>query len=180
MPSAGPFHGKLTQLATSGAVSIRCKQLLQRIGFNPQHDTLWLAGDLVNRGPGSAGGAALGHQQRHSLRVVLGNHDLHLLALDAGYGKHHDEDTLQAVLAAPDKPVLLDWLRQQKLVHREHGWLMVHAGLLPQWSADDAERLAREVERRLQADDYREFLRHMYGNQPGRWQESLQATTGCG
>ncbi len=150
------------------------QQLLQRIGFNPQHDTLWLAGDLVNRGPGSLEVLRWAYQQRHSLRVVLGNHDLHLLALDAGYGKHHDEDTLQAVLAAPDKPVLLDWLRQQKLVHREHGWLMVHAGLLPQWSADDAERLAREVERRLQADDYREFLRHMYGNQPGRWQESLQ------
>ena len=145
------------------------QQLLQTIRFNPQRDTLWLAGDLVNRGPGSLEVLRWAYSQRDALRVVLGNHDLHLLAVDAGHGKHHDEDTLQPILAAPDKPVLLDWLRRQKLVHRENGWLMVHAGLLPQWTADDAQRLAREVEARLQADDYRDFLRHMYGNKPGHW-----------
>lgn len=150
------------------------QQLLQTIRFNPQRDTLWLAGDLVNRGPGSLEVLRWAYSQRDALRVVLGNHDLHLLAVDAGHGKHHDEDTLQPILAAPDKPVLLDWLRRQKLVHRENGWLMVHAGLLPQWTADDAQRLAREVEMRLQADDYRDFLRHMYGNKPGHWDEALQ------
>ena len=150
------------------------QQLLQTIRFNPQRDTLWLAGDLVNRGPGSLEVLRWAYSQRDALRVVLGNHDLHLLAVDAGHGKHHDEDTLQPILAAPDKPVLLDWLRRQKLVHRENGWLMVHAGLLPQWTADDAQRLAREVEARLQADDYRDFLRHMYGNKPGHWDEALQ------
>lgn len=150
------------------------QQLLHTIQFDPQRDTLWLAGDLVNRGPGSLEVLRWAFAHRDVLRVVLGNHDLHLLAVDAGHGKHHDEDTLQTILDAPDKTTLLDWLRRQKLVHRENGWLMVHAGLLPQWSADDAERLAREVEKRLQADDYREFLRHMYGNKPGRWDESLQ------
>lgn len=149
------------------------QQLLELIRFNPRQDTLWLAGDLVNRGPGSLEVLRWAYQHRDSLRVVLGNHDLHLLAVDAGHGKHSDEDTLQPILNAPDKTTLLDWLRQQKLVHREHGWLMVHAGLLPQWSADDAERLSREVEKRLQRDDYRDFLAHMYGNKPQRWDESL-------
>lgn len=149
------------------------QQLLELIQFNPRQDTLWLAGDLVNRGPGSLEVLRWAYQHRDSLRVVLGNHDLHLLAVDAGHGKHSDEDTLQPILNAPDKTTLLDWLRQQKLVHREHGWLMVHAGLLPQWSADDAERLSREVEKRLQRDDYRDFLAHMYGNKPQRWDESL-------
>lgn len=149
------------------------QQLLELIQFNPRQDTLWLAGDLVNRGPGSLEVLRWAYQHRDSLRVVLGNHDLHLLAVDAGHGKHSDEDTLKPILNAPDKTTLLDWLRQQKLVHREHGWLMVHAGLLPQWSADDAERLSREVEKRLQRDDYRDFLAHMYGNKPQRWDESL-------
>ena len=149
------------------------QQLLQLIQFNPQHDTLWLAGDLVNRGPGSLEVLRWAYQHRDSLRVVLGNHDLHLLAVDAGHGKLHDEDTLHAILDAPDRPILLDWLRRQKLVHCENGWLMVHAGLLPQWTADDAQRLAQEVEKRLQRDDYRDFLAHMYGNKPQHWDEAL-------
>ena len=103
----------LTQSATSRAVSRPLQQLLQTIRFNPQRDTLWLAGDLVNRGPRSLEVLRWAYSQRDALRVVLGNHDLHLLAVDAGHGKHHDEDTLQPILAAPDKPVLLDWLRRR-------------------------------------------------------------------
>jgi bis(5'-nucleosyl)-tetraphosphatase (symmetrical) len=104
---------------------------------------------------------------------VLGNHDLHLLVVAAGVRKPHRGDTLDALLAAPDRDELLDWLRWQRLIHAGNGYAMVHAGLLPQWSIEQALALAREVEAALRHFDYGEFLRHMYGNAPVQWHDGL-------
>ncbi|MEW9899344.1 symmetrical bis(5'-nucleosyl)-tetraphosphatase [Chitinivorax sp. PXF-14] len=147
--------------------------LLAQIEFDPARDRLWLAGDLVNRGPGSLDVLRWAYGLQDHIDVVLGNHDLHLLAVAAGHGKQHSDDTLGDILAAPDCDDLLGWLRRQKLVHAAEGYLMVHAGLLPQWSADDALRLAREVETVLQGDAHHELFRHMYGNEPRHWDEAL-------
>jgi bis(5'-nucleosyl)-tetraphosphatase (symmetrical) len=106
--------------------------------------------------------------------VVLGNHDLHLLCVAAGCAKRRADDTLDAVLAAPDSQALLEWLRGRRLLHLEPGYAMVHAGLLPQWSLSRAAVLAREVETALRSDDHREFLAHMYGSQPDRWSDRLR------
>ena len=126
------------------------QRLLERISFDPARDQLWFCGDLVNRGGKSLETLRLVHSLREHCVVALSNHDLSLLAI----GERRTEEQrrvnpdLQQVLFASDARELLDWLRTQKLVHtdRELGWLMVHAGLLPAWSADDAERLARQVE----------------------------------
>jgi bis(5'-nucleosyl)-tetraphosphatase (symmetrical) len=104
---------------------------------------------------------------------VLGNHDLHTLVVSEGFVSPHRSDTIQPLLDAPDAPELLSWLRQQPLLHFEHGHLMVHAGLLPQWTAINAKLLADEVHAALIADNYRDFLKHMYGNQPVQWDEDL-------
>ncbi|WP_136253565.1 symmetrical bis(5'-nucleosyl)-tetraphosphatase [Onishia niordana] len=154
--------------------------LLERLDFAPSRDTLWLAGDLVNRGPGSLDClrevVALGD----SVQVVLGNHDLHLLAVARGNGTTKRSDTLATILEAPDREALLDWLQQQPLMVRaselepgeQHDTVMCHAGLLPQWSVAKASALAGEVEARL-ADDNGDFLSRMYGNHPSHWQDDL-------
>ena len=177
--TVNPTVAPSTQLKATDAIgdvqgcyaALQCP--IQHVQIDPRGDRLWFVGDLVNRGPNSLSVLRYIKKLENRAVAVLGNHDLFLLAIAAGHGKLHDEDTLHAILDAPDKSMLLDWLRRQKLVHRENGWLMVHAGLLPQWSADDAERLAQEVEKRLQRDDYRDFLAHMYGNKPQRWDEAL-------
>ncbi len=150
------------------------EQLLAEIGFSPSRDKLVLLGDLVNRGPNSL--AVLRRLQRlgDAAQCLLGNHDLHALAVAAGVRLAHRSDTLAPLLAALDAPALLDWLRHRPLALRQDQLLMVHAGVLPQWSADDTVAYAAELSRALQAGDYADFLHQMYGNQPAQWSPNLQ------
>lgn len=147
--------------------------LLKQIQFNPERDRLWFVGDLINRGAGSLDVMRWILQHQSSVVTVLGNHDLHTLVVAEGFVSAHRSDTIQSLLDAPDAPELLGWLRQQPLVHFEHGYLMVHAGLLPAWTVDQAVALGTEVQSALQAPNYREFLQHMYGNDPKRWDDKL-------
>jgi bis(5'-nucleosyl)-tetraphosphatase (symmetrical) len=149
------------------------RRLLDTIGFDPAQDRLWLVGDLVNRGPQSPEVLRYLRGLGERAIAVLGNHDLHLLVVAAGVRKPHRGDTLDALLAAPDRDELLDWLRRQRLMHVDAGYAMVHAGLLPQWSIAQALALAREVETALQGPDYGEFLNCMYGNAPVQWHDDL-------
>lgn len=147
--------------------------LLERIEFNKKNDMLWLVGDLINRGSGTLEVLRWCYTHQDNLRVVLGNHDLHALVVAEGIVEARKGDTLDALLAADDKGILLDWLRHQHLVYQEEGYLMVHAGLLPQWTAKQALNYAVEVEQALQGNDYLSFLRHMYGNLPNQWHDEL-------
>lgn len=145
--------------------------LLDKIDFDASIDRLWFTGDLVNRGPDSVGVLRFVRSLGDSAIVVLGNHDLHLLAAasDRTILKRHD--TLGEVLSADDSDSLLHWLRSRPLMHRDAalGYTMVHAGLMPQWSLVDAQSFAREVEFVLRSDNYEEFFSHMYGDQPTHW-----------
>ena len=155
-------------------------RLLAHIDFSPSRDTLYLLGDLVNRGPESAGVLRHCMQLGDSVRPLLGNHDLHLLA--AAHGARHASrrDTLASVLEADDREALLDWVCQQPLarqltVNGEH-LLMVHAGVLPQWSLTDTLAYSAEVQDLLKSPQLPEFLAQMYGNLPDRWSNDLQGT----
>ena len=149
-------------------------QLLEKIDFSPSTDTLYLLGDLVNRGPDSLGVlrrlAALGD----AAQCLLGNHDLHALGVWQGVRQRGKGDTLAQVLAAPDCDELLHWLRHRPMAMEAHGWLMVHAGVLPQWSAEQTMSLAGEVEYQLRSTDFKQFLAHLFSNQPRQWHDSLQ------
>lgn len=147
--------------------------LLEEIAYNPARDRLWLVGDLVNRGPHSAEIVRWAMRQGDRLTTVLGNHDLHLLAVAEGFVPAHHNDTLEDVLTAPDRPDLLAWLRRQKLIHCEQDWVLVHAGLLPQWTVGEACALGAEVEAELHGPRYLHYLQHMYGNQPDHWHDDL-------
>ena len=147
--------------------------LLARLAFDPAHDRLWFVGDLVNRGPGSLAVLRFVRGLGERAVVVLGNHDLHLLCVAAGHAKKRDDDTLDELLAAPDAPQLLEWLRGRALLHVEHQYVMVHAGLLPQWGIAKAQALAREVESALRAPSHREFLANLYGSTPTAWRDDL-------
>lgn len=150
------------------------QQLLQAINFDANQDKLWLVGDLINRGPDSLEMLRWAYRNQSSLVVVLGNHDLHAITVAEGFARQHRSDTLQVLLNAPDRTELLTWLRYQPIIHAEHGYVMVHAGLLPQWSVKKALALGAEVETALRSTDYRDFLAHMYGNQPNVWDKNLQ------
>lgn len=154
------------------------RSLLHQIGFQPEKDRLWFVGDLINRGGGSLEVLRLlvqYHSQHPSaITAVLGNHDLHAITVAAGLKTPNRDDTLQPLLEAPDKDQLIDWLRHRPMAHHENGYLMVHAGVLPQWSAAQTISLAAEVEQMLRGPDYRNFLGRMYGNQPDHWDDSLQ------
>ena len=139
-------------------------QLLDVMRFNPVHDRLWLVGDLVNRGPDSLEVLRFVRSLGESAITVLGNHDLHLLAVAEGVAELHRTDTLDELLNAPDRDELLLWLRHQRLLHAEGEHVLVHAGLLPQWSVKQAASLALEVEDALRGADYVTFLERMYGN----------------
>ncbi len=147
--------------------------LLDKCGFDPDSDRLWLVGDLVNRGPHSRPILRWLIEHERCVTTVLGNHDLHALAVHEGFAETHRNDTLDELLAAPDRDRMFDWLRLQSLAHAEDGYLMVHAGLLPQWSAAEAKILAQEVETVLRGPDYRNFLANMYGNEPDHWEDNL-------
>jgi bis(5'-nucleosyl)-tetraphosphatase (symmetrical) len=148
-------------------------ELLEQLAFDPACDRLWFVGDLVNRGPDSLALLRFVKGLGDRAVCVLGNHDLHLVAVAAGKGKRRDGDTLDEVLAAPDRDELVDWLRQRPLMYREGTYAMVHAGLLPPWSVERALALANEVEQRLRAPDYPALLANMYGNEPATWGDDL-------
>ncbi len=153
------------------------QRLLDTLSFSPSRDTLYLLGDLVNRGPASAAVLRRLMSYGASARCLLGNHDLHLLALVHGARRPHRSDTLDDILHAPDRDALLDWLRRQRLallerVHDEEV-LMVHAGVLPAWTASKTIALAREVETVLQGPALQDFLHQMYGNEPACWDDAL-------
>ncbi len=148
--------------------------LLHTIDFSPSRDTLYFLGDLVNRGPDSAGVLRRLMQMDGAARCVLGNHDLHLLAVANGVRRVHRGDTVGSILNAPDREAMLDWLRRQHMAIFEHGHLMVHAGVLPQWTAAQAMQLAAEVEAVLTGPDLPAFLTRMYGNEPAAWNDSLE------
>jgi bis(5'-nucleosyl)-tetraphosphatase (symmetrical) len=152
-------------------------RLIQHIRFDPTTDRLWFVGDLVNRGPDSLSVLRYIKSLGPRAIVVLGNHDLFLLAVAENIASVRPEDTLQTILAAPDRDELLAWLRQQRLLYREGPFTMVHAGLLPQWSIDDAEKLAREAEISLQSPAYREVLRALYPSKHLQWSSQLTSPT---
>ena len=147
--------------------------LLARCGFDAARDRLWFVGDLVNRGPQSLEVLRRVRALGDAAVVVLGNHDLHLVCHAEGFWQRRADDTLDAVLAAPDGAELVAWLRARPLMHIEGRYAMVHAGLLPQWTVERARELAREVETALQGPGYRDFLTHMYGSRPQRWDDAL-------
>ena len=148
-------------------------RLLQKVDFSPSRDALFVLGDLVNRGPDSVGVLRRLMALGDAVRCVLGNHDLHALAVATGARPSSRMDTLQELLQAPDQDALLDWLRHQHLALHAHGMLMVHAGVLPQWSTAQTLGLAAEVEGVLQGPDWRDFLQQMYGNEPAAWDDAL-------
>ncbi len=148
--------------------------LLRVIGFDRNKDRLWFVGDLVNRGPASLATLRFVRNLSARARTVLGNHDLHLLALAHGVVKEREDDTLAEVLAAPDRDELLDWLRRLPMIHVEADHVLVHAGLLPQWDVATAKALAREVEAELCGPRHREFLAQLYGSRPDRWDDNLR------
>lgn len=151
------------------------QRLLDTLRFDARADQLWLVGDLVNRGPKSLEVLRFVKALGEGAITVLGNHDLHLLALAAGVDRAKRDDTLGPILNAPDRDELLDWLRQQPLLHHDvrRGYAMLHAGLPPQWDLAQALRCAGEVEHMLRSQEHQEFFKHMYGNEPDVWRDDL-------
>ncbi|MDH4449453.1 MAG: symmetrical bis(5'-nucleosyl)-tetraphosphatase [Rhodoferax sp.] len=154
------------------------ERLTRLIDFSPSRDTLYVLGDLVNRGPESAGVLRRLMGFGDAARCLLGNHDLHLLAVHYGVRKPARQDTLTELLHADDAPALLHWLHHQKLALLEHvgntELLMVHAGVLPAWTAAKTIALSTEVETALQGPDAAGFFQQMYGNGPDAWDDGLQ------
>ncbi len=156
------------------------KCLLEQVAFDPTRDRLWLVGDLVNRGPQSLETLRFLYGMRESLVCVLGNHDLHLLAAWRNIERLKKSDTLRPILEAPDCPELMQWLRQQKLMHydEQRNIALVHAGIAPQWSIKKALKCAAEVEEALRDDNlFQPYLDGMYGNEPAKWDSDLQGVT---
>jgi len=150
------------------------ERLLETIDFSPSRDRIHLLGDLVNRGPCSLDTLLRIQALGSSATCLLGNHDLHLMAVAHGVRKPHRKDTLDPILTHPRREALLDWLRQQRLAAKVEGWLTVHAGVVPQWTATQTLQLAAEVQDVLTGDDLPGFLHVMYGNEPHRWSEDLR------
>jgi bis(5'-nucleosyl)-tetraphosphatase (symmetrical) len=152
------------------------KCLLKQVNFKPDRDMLWSVGDVVNRGPKCLKTLRFLYDMRDNFVMVLGNHDLHLLAVAAGAKPLGRMDTLEPILLAPDRDKLICWLHDRPLIHQEHGYTMVHAGIPPQWTAEDAAGHAREVEQVLRGPDCVTFLQDMYGNEPAVWSDDLTGT----
>lgn len=168
--AVGDVQGCLTPL--------RC--LLEQVSFDPTQDRLWLVGDLVNRGPQSLETLRFLYAMRDAVTAVLGNHDLHLLAVAHNVERLKKGDTLREILDAPDCAELLDWLRCQPLIHHdaERQITMVHAGIPPQWTLKKALKRAAEVEEVLRDDSRLPFfLDGMYGNEPNKWDSDLHGIT---
>ena len=149
--------------------------LLDQINFDERKDRLWFTGDLVNRGPESLAVLRFVHALGADTVVVLGNHDLHLLAVAAGKHRMRSKDTLEDILNADDRAALLDWLRRLPLMHRdpELKFTLVHAGLPPQWDIDEALEHAAEVQAVLRSEKYEKLLENMYGDRPDHWSPKL-------
>jgi len=156
------------------------QRLLDTLSFSPSRDTLYVLGDLVNRGPDSAGVLRRLMSYDAAAQCLLGNHDLHLLAAAAGARKPSRKDTLDNVLQAPDREAMLTWLRWQRMAilieHQKKPYLMVHAGVLPAWTATQTMELASEVQAVLRSPDLHDFLHQMYGNEPAAWDATLGGT----
>ena len=150
------------------------RRLLDLCAFDPAADRLWLVGDLVNRGPKSLETLRLIKSLGPAALTVLGNHDLYLMMVAEGGAKFRaKDDTLQPIFDAPDCAELIHWLRQQPLCHTEGEYCLVHAGLLPQWTAARARELSCEVETVMQGPDYREFILNLWGSEPAGWSDDL-------
>jgi bis(5'-nucleosyl)-tetraphosphatase (symmetrical) len=149
-------------------------RLLDKINFDSHRDTLWFTGDLVNRGPKSLEVLRFIKSLKNT-HIVLGNHDLYLLSIVYTGVNLDPENSLQAVLNAPDKEELCAWLRNRSLLHHDSnlGYTLVHAGLPPQWNLNKAIACAQEVETVLRGKQYKDFLKNMYGNEPSQWNDSL-------
>ena len=152
------------------------QRLLERLDFSETRDQLWFVGDLVNRGPNSLEVLRLVKSLGDAAVTVLGNHDLHLLALAHGNPKHKHSSNLNDILGAPDRDELIYWLRHRPLLHRDKklAFTMIHAGLPPQWTMKTARACAREVENVLRGDQHVEYFLDMYGNEPRIWDQDLQ------
>jgi bis(5'-nucleosyl)-tetraphosphatase (symmetrical) len=148
-------------------------RLLEQIAFSPSRDHVVVLGDLVNRGPRNLATLERLRGLGASATCLLGNHDLHLLAVAHGLRSAHGDDTLADILDSPQRPEWIAWLRAHRLAVFRDGWLMVHAGVVPQWDLETTLRLAGEVEQHLRGDNMRDFLSVMYGNEPSRWDEAL-------
>ena len=150
--------------------------LLKKIDFNADVDRLWFAGDLVNRGPKSLEVLRFVKSLGERAVTVLGNHDLHLLALTQGNSSHYKHSTLDAILAAPDRHELIDWLRHRPVMyhHEKRGYSLIHAGLPPQWDLTTAHARAQELEETLRGPGFHRFCQEMYGNQPDLWRDELE------
>jgi len=161
----GDVQGCYTQL----------KELLQKIEYKSDKDKLWFAGDIVNRGPDSLKTIRFIKSLEDNAITVLGNHDLHLLAIANGRRKQSKKDTLKKILEAKDSDNLLDWLIHRPLMHyqKKNHVCMVHAGIHPDWSLKQALSCAKEIEDILQGPKSHEFFQHMYGDKPAKWSENL-------
>lgn len=162
----GDLQGCLTPL----------QRALDRVGFDPANgDTLWLTGDLVNRGPESLAALHFVRNLGDSAVTVLGNHDLHLLAVHAGLRGPKTGDTLESILASPDRDALVDWLRRRPMLHHSASrqLTLVHAGIPPVWDLDEARREAERLEQALRADDWAATLGQLFGNEPAHWAGDL-------
>lgn len=161
----GDLQGCLTPLV----------QLLEQINYHPEQDKLWFAGDLINRGEESLETLRFIKSLGSNATIVLGNHDLHLLAVSHGYGKLKRGDTLTEVLTAGDRDDLMNWLRHQPLFHYDEqlNTVMTHAGIPPCWDLTQTQALAQEVEDKLKSDSVDEFFAAMYGNKPNVWSDDL-------
>ena len=153
------------------------ERLLAEIDFSPSRDRLHVLGDLVNRGPASLRTLETLRALGNAVTCLLGNHDLHLLAVAHGVRRPHRSDTLEAILTSPEREGWLEWLRQHKLADMACGWLTVHAGVVPQWTAARTLALAAEVEAMLRSDALGHFLEVMYGNEPQRWDDGLMGVS---
>ncbi|MDM8564565.1 symmetrical bis(5'-nucleosyl)-tetraphosphatase [Candidatus Halobeggiatoa sp. HSG11] len=152
------------------------QHLLKLINFDPKQDILWFVGDLVNRGPNSLEVLRFVKNLGKQAVTVMGNHDLHLLAIAHGNSKLKDKDTLENILSAPDREELLQWLRHRPFWHYDSDLkiALVHAGVLPQWNLAQISQYASELETVIQGKKYQQFLANMYGNNPNRWSKKLQ------
>lgn len=149
------------------------RRLLKQIHFQPYHDQLWLVGDLVNRGPRNISLLKWLYEHQDNIKIVLGNHDIFLLAAYACAAKVNTTDTIVDVLYDSEASMLCDWLRNQSLAHYDKGYLMIHAGALPMWNHSTLCQLAREVEGILKSDSWESTIKNIYGNTPNQWHDDL-------
>lgn len=152
--------------------------LLDKVNFDPATDQLWCVGDLVNRGPDSLGTLEFLHSIRKSCKIVLGNHDLHLLAMGCGQKAIKKDNDLERIIDSKNASTLFKWLRKQPLLQwdKDRKLAMCHAGIPPMWSLKQAKSLSEEVEIVLQSKHYKTFFKHMYGNTPDMWEDDLVGT----